>query len=278
MKRLARAVALYLAASQAVVLSGAAWFYGAADLSAFLRTASVSLVALAAIFLIVLAGLHLLRRQDALVERGGIGLANRLTLLRLVLISPTACLLADDHPIGALVLYAASGITDVLDGAWARRRGEETRFGVMMDPAADILTTAAVYGVFWAKALLPGWVFALLLFRYASLGAGSLALHFAVAPIRFRATLVGKIAGVLQWAAAAAIMGMTAMGLEWREDVGRFLYPLLAIVFGSVIVSQGIAAVRHIERGRAHAGSSGRSHRLSAHIDHADAEPRGGHR
>jgi cardiolipin synthase len=272
-----RPVALFLLGSQVAVLAGVAFFYWPSDPSGFLRVAAYSFAALVAIFLIVLVCVRLLGGPDATL-RGGLGLANRLTLLRFVLIAPTAGLLAEDHLLGALGFYALSGLTDIVDGVTARRRGEETRFGVIMDPTADILTTTAVFGVLWAKGLVPGWVLGILLVRYLSLGAGSVILHFSTGPIEFKATPVGKIAGVLQAALAMIIISLTAGGLAWRDDVGPFLYPLLAIIFGSVIVSQGIAAVRHIEKRTAHVGSQGRSRRFSADIDYADAEPGGSDR
>ena len=44
----------------------------------------------------------------------------------------------------ALVIFLAASLTDWLDGYVARKRGQTTNFGVLLDPVADkILTTAA---------------------------------------------------------------------------------------------------------------------------------------
>lgn len=59
-----------------------------------------------------------------------------LTLSRIVLI-PFFILSVYNHPlIGALVFSIAS-ITDFLDGYLARRSGQVTKFGIIMDPLAD---------------------------------------------------------------------------------------------------------------------------------------------
>ncbi len=240
-----------------------------------MRIASFSGLGFLVILALVLANLGLLRDRGGIVARK-LGLANKLTLVRFALVVPTVGLLADDRLVPALGLYAISGLTDVMDGIVARVRGEETRFGVMMDPTADIFTTAGVFGALWMKGLVPGWVFAILVVRYASLAAGSVALHFTVRPVEFKATRVGKIVGVLQAVAVILIVALTAAGVDWREDIGVYLYPFLAMIFGWVIVSQMVAALRHIEKGAAYAGSQGGSCRISADIHYADAESRGG--
>lgn len=186
-----------------------------------------------------------------------LGAANKLTLLRFVMVAPMVCVIADSHLVAGVVLYAASGITDVADGYIARRRRDETQFGVMMDPAADVLTTAGVFGALFARGLVPWWVAAVLLVRYASLGVGSLLLTLLVGPIAYKATITGKIVGVLQAAAVILILVLTAAKVEWQGSLGVYLFPFLALVFAWVIVSKLVIAWRHIKGGRANAGSQG---------------------
>lgn len=176
---------------------------------------------------------------------GTLGLANRLTLARCVLIAPTVVFLIREHWVLFLAAYGLLVATDVADGAVARRRGERTDFGTIMDPAADVASTGAVYTVFFAKSLLPGWVFAILLVRYGTLALGSLWLSRAARPFRFRATPAGKAAAVLQAAGAAAVALLERAGPGWETGAGRVLFPLLGTVFGSVIVSQLVIGIRH---------------------------------
>lgn len=94
-------------------------------------------------------------------------MANALTVLRLVLI-PLFLILLLKEPIpgsvgwglGVLVLSAA---TDVADGWIARRRGEVSRLGALLDPLADKLTLIAVVLALAWRGWAPWWVALLLL-------------------------------------------------------------------------------------------------------------------
>jgi len=82
-------------------------------------------------------------------------LANRLTVFRIIatVFFVMAVLLpatGDVHQMFpftrtlALAIFVVAGLTDWLDGYVARKRGQKTNFGVLLDPVADkILTTAA---------------------------------------------------------------------------------------------------------------------------------------
>lgn len=74
-------------------------------------------------------------------------LANKLTLLRIILIPLILCLLV--LPYGwaawsAWVFFSIAGITDLLDGYVARRDNEVSRIGQFLDPIADKLLVSAV--------------------------------------------------------------------------------------------------------------------------------------
>lgn len=74
-------------------------------------------------------------------------LANKLTVSRIVLIPLILVLLAIPHVWAAwlgLVFYAIAGVTDYLDGYWARRENEVSKIGQFLDPIADKLLVAAV--------------------------------------------------------------------------------------------------------------------------------------
>ena len=70
--------------------------------------------------------------------------ANMLTALRLFLVPPMSVFLLSGRFIWGMSTYALILITDVLDGWVARRFDQETVFGVMVDPFADIASTLPV--------------------------------------------------------------------------------------------------------------------------------------
>jgi cardiolipin synthase len=222
-----------------------ALIYFPEDAARWLELSAYSSAAFVLLLVLFLATTGLFRDSEG-VHVGTLGLANKLTLFRFVLVVPVTVLIIHHRLFVALVLYAIGGLTDILDGIAARRHGESTQFGVMMDPTADILATTGVFVALYVTGLVPWWVLAVLLARYITLGLGSLVLTFTTGPIKFRATRTGKIVGVLQAAAVILIVALTAAGVEWRERLGAYIYPFLAVIFGTVMVSKLFIAVRHI--------------------------------
>src|SRR5213594_3205445 len=71
--------------------------------------------------------------------------ANQLTILRIVFV-PVFIILLVYHEVGwALGTFVLAGITDVLDGVIARRFGQKTSIGAVLDPLADkLLMTSSI--------------------------------------------------------------------------------------------------------------------------------------
>jgi CDP-diacylglycerol--glycerol-3-phosphate 3-phosphatidyltransferase len=65
-----------------------------------------------------------------------LNLPTALTLSRIVVI-PFFVLSVYNHPIIGALVFSIASITDFLDGYLARRSGQITKFGIIMDPLAD---------------------------------------------------------------------------------------------------------------------------------------------
>ncbi len=182
-----------------------------------------------------------------------LGLPNSLTLVRFVLIAPTAIFLADQRYPEALATYIVLFATDVADGVIARRRGLASEFGVVADPLADVASTFAVFTVFVVQGLCPPWLYALLCVRYGTLLLGSAALIAATGPIRFQPTVAGKIVGVVQAAGACLVVaGAMAGGLDPSTEA--VLFAFLGIGFASIVASQAVIGWRLARRRASHSG------------------------
>ncbi|MEV4615814.1 CDP-alcohol phosphatidyltransferase family protein [Kitasatospora sp. NPDC049258] len=71
----------------------------------------------------------------------------------------------------AIALLMVSGVSDYLDGKLARRWGQISRLGQILDPAADRLyVLSTLIGLTWRE-ILPWWVTALLLAREVFIGS-----------------------------------------------------------------------------------------------------------
>src|SRR5919108_3913016 len=69
--------------------------------------------------------------------------ANQLTILRIIFVPVFIILLAYGEIGWALGTFVIAGITDVLDGIIARRFGQKTSIGAVLDPIADKLLMSA---------------------------------------------------------------------------------------------------------------------------------------
>jgi phosphatidylglycerophosphate synthase len=179
-------------------------------------------------------------------------IADWLTILRLALTAPTAWLLVRGHYLSASIAYGVLIATDVADGIIARRRNETTPFGMFLDPLADILSTFAMFTVFVVGGWVPLWLYLLLAVRYLMLCVGALVLSRTSGPMEFRATVPGKIVGVVQAAGVLWIMHAAA-GEAGRVPGDGALFAFLGIGFLSIVVSQAIIGYRHVRRAGARA-------------------------
>lgn len=85
------------------------------------------------------AGLVLMRSAG---QESNINLPNVLTLVRILLIPVFVMLLLDptpDRSLAAALVFVIAAVTDLLDGYVARKTGQITRLGRLLDPIADKL-------------------------------------------------------------------------------------------------------------------------------------------
>ena len=92
-----------------------------------------------------------------------INLANKLTLLRVLLVPVFIVLLEIDSlwtSVAAFIVFAAASITDFFDGQIARKYNTITTFGIFLDPLADklLITSAFVCFVGMYTLSIPAWM------------------------------------------------------------------------------------------------------------------------
>jgi CDP-diacylglycerol--glycerol-3-phosphate 3-phosphatidyltransferase len=86
--------------------------------------------------------------------------ANRLTISRLVMTILFVATLNWDWPYArtaALIIFIVAGVTDFFDGEIARRYGEVTNFGKLMDPLVDKIMMAAAFISLVPLGAIPAW-------------------------------------------------------------------------------------------------------------------------
>lgn len=79
-------------------------------------------------------------------------------------------LLGPRWDVAAIVVLALAGITDYLDGMLARRLGQASKLGVLLDPVADRLYVISTLVAFVVRDVIPLWLAVLILGRDLILG------------------------------------------------------------------------------------------------------------
>jgi cardiolipin synthase len=118
----------------------------------------------------------------------------------------------------AIVVLAAGGLTDWLDGKLARLLGQYSRLGALLDPAVDRLYILAALVALGAREVVPWWVVVVLVARDLVLGATLPVLRSrGYGP--YEVTYLGKGATFLLLYAFPLLLAAQAEG--WFADLAR---------------------------------------------------------
>jgi cardiolipin synthase len=168
------------------------------------------------------------------------GLANWLTVLRILLIPVFVTLLVYRQRGPALAVFLAAALTDLLDGYVARQRGSQSRLGAFLDPMADkLLLVSSFVTLTWLKAL-PFWIAAVVISRDLILMVGALAIHMAGGRITPHPSRAGKLATFCQVLTVLAGLLAPFYPLGTLTRVIVWLAATFTIVSGLQYIVQGM--------------------------------------
>ncbi len=127
-----------------------------------------------------------------------LNLPNGLTFLRLILTPVIVMLLMKGAYTWALLGFVVAGITDGLDGYFARSLRERTEFGRVLDPVADKMLLGSVFFTLAFLGHLPLWLVLIAVGRDLVLIVGSCILYTAIGRLGYPPSAMGKSTTVLQ--------------------------------------------------------------------------------
>jgi CDP-diacylglycerol--glycerol-3-phosphate 3-phosphatidyltransferase len=173
-------------------------------------------------------------------------LPNALTILRIFFVPVLVVILLTRQPNvilwgvsvpfviwGVLILWAAAA-TDWADGYFARRRGQETTLGILLDPIADKLLISAAFISLVEMHLVYAWMVVIIIGReFTVLGLRTIA---SAEGFTIKASALGKVKMGLQVIAVSVVI------LGARKD---YLIPLGKVLMGLVVVSAIASAVQY---------------------------------
>jgi CDP-diacylglycerol--glycerol-3-phosphate 3-phosphatidyltransferase len=126
-----------------------------------------------------------------------VNLPNALTLVRIFAVPLlVALLMTKDHMLIAALIFLAASLTDLLDGYLARKRGQITTLGVLLDPIADKLLISSAFISLIQWEIVPSWMVVIIVGReFAVSGLRSIA---STQGFAISASELGKIKMVAQ--------------------------------------------------------------------------------
>ena len=140
--------------------------------------------------------------------------------------------------IGIWGLFSLIEVSDLLDGHLARRLGQESELGKVLDPLADSLSRLTYFVAFAGSGILPFWI--LLVLVYRDVGVAYIRVMVSRGKVLMPARVSGKIKA---WVYAAA--GIGGIGVFSLEKLG-WLTEAMPIVNGcawGLFVLAGLIAV-----------------------------------
>ena len=154
---------------------------------------------------------------------------NLLSIARIIGVSAAVLLYFAGYPVATLVIGTVSCLTDHLDGYLARRLGQETTLGAMLDQAADSYTTAIAMAMLVIAGGFP-FVF-LLVYLGREFWVGTVRRYAALRGVEIPSIARGKVAtAFIYWSLlvmAVAVMvelpAAVATAMRWVSTGGMLV-------------------------------------------------------
>jgi CDP-diacylglycerol--glycerol-3-phosphate 3-phosphatidyltransferase len=182
-----------------------------------------------------------------------VNLPNSITLIRIFSIPLLIWILSSSHfrtengskELLASALFIAASMTDGIDGYLARRRGQITTMGILLDPLADKLLIAAAFVtlVQFNPSLVPAWIAVVIIGReFLVSGLRSIA---ASEGFTIEASDLGKFKMVVQIVSVVAVI----LDHRWKEwpVYGNFVFPIHWIAYLAIWFMVGVSMVSAVD-------------------------------
>lgn len=158
-----------------------------------------------------------------------------LTLSRIVLI-PFFIMVTPYNPLAGAIIFSIASVTDFLDGYIARKRGQITKFGIILDPIADKFLVISALILLVDMARLSVWVAIIIIVR-----------EFLVTALRVVAlskdiVIPAEMGGKLKTGAQIAAILFLIIDMDFR---GMDLYDIGTVLIYIAVVLSIISGVQY---------------------------------
>ena len=166
---------------------------------------------------------------------------NVISVSRILLAIPTVVLLLRDEPLAlfvAIILLNYLELTDASDGYIARKYGQVTDIGKLLDPMFDSLCRFTVFATLLVMEVLPLWM--LLIFFYRDVSVSYYRAFAAQRSVTMSARVSGKVKAVVQGVGVLLVCVVMfsghLQGAEERPFSDALFYGLLGGSIGLLVI------------------------------------------
>jgi len=175
---------------------------------------------------------------------------NQLTSLRLILSIVLFVLIGQGYYQTSLALFIIAASTDWLDGYWARKYGQVTSLGRILDPFVDkiIICGTFIYLVAIPESGVRAWMATVIVGR--ELLVTALRSYLEGEGADFSANMAGKLKMLLQCIAAGVVLyalsveGQRPEWLQWTVSISVWAAVLLTLYSGVAYIQKAIQLLR----------------------------------
>ncbi len=171
--------------------------------------------------------------------------ANQLTILRMASVPLFVLLVVYNYLGGALVVFVLAGITDLLDGFIARRFGQKTPLGTLLDPIADKLLLVSSFIVLSIDGLdlalkIPLWLTITVIGRDILLVISVVIINLTMDQRLFPPSFFGKATTLFQLLTVFAVLVLSYLKSE---------VPSVNLLFYTTFALTVISGLHYLARG-----------------------------
>lgn len=165
-------------------------------------------------------------------------LPNAICIIRVILVGPIVVLLLDENYLGALVLIALAGFSDLLDGFLARVFDWRTRLGSLLDPAADKLLIVSVFLTLTYQGIVPLLLTVVVVLRDVVIVGGAMFYQWLIAPLEGEPTVISKLNTACQLLFVLCVLTDAATG--WPPQ------PALTVLGAAVLFTSLTSGLNYV--------------------------------
>lgn len=170
-------------------------------------------------------------------------LPNSLTVLRIILVPVIIICLIQGQYLNALVLFVVAGITDALDGFFARVLEQKSVLGSYLDPLADKALIASSFITLSIIGDMPAWLTVIVISRDFIILLGILVLTLLSVTFEVRPTGISKLTTAFQLFAVLMTLLFASFPLHLDKGCIFVVYwctALLTVASGFIYILRGL--------------------------------------